>query len=59
MNKEDIFNYISSNLKRGLSNEEIKQGLLFYGVSDFDIESAFSEIDSNKSVKYKSLSDFN
>ena len=44
MDKEDIPRFITSNLKRGLSIEEIKEQLLARNFSDYDISSAFSKL---------------
>lgn len=57
MNEGDVRSYISSNLKRGLSSEEVKQCLLCQGVSDLDIENGFSDIEVEKR-KVKSLGDY-
>ena len=42
MNKEELCEYINSNLERGISIEEIKLQLLSRGFSDYDINEAIS-----------------
>ncbi len=44
MDKNDIGRYITSNLQRGLSIEEIKEQLLARGFFDYDINAAISRL---------------
>jgi len=44
MDKSELPKFIESNLKRGLSPEEIKQQLLIRGFFDYDIEEAFQSL---------------
>ncbi len=48
MDKSDIPKFISSNLKRGLSLEEIKEQLLSRGFFDYDINEAVSKLGIDK-----------
>lgn len=60
MVNDDIVKYISSNLKRGLTYEEIHTQLLAHNYSDYDIKEAkdrvFSQVKSlpNKEITYSS-----
>lgn len=53
MEKEEIESFISSNLERGLSTEEIRQQLLRRGASDYDIDSSFQKVQGEEKDKPK------
>ncbi len=44
MDKSELGKFISSNLRRGLKIEEIKQHLLSQGFFDYDIREAISKL---------------
>jgi len=44
MDKSEIGKFITSNLKRGLPIEEIRQNLLAHGFFDYDIKEAISKL---------------